>query len=317
MANYKTHSVGKNEKGIPYAFQLEGYISSAAPYFKSAEGDKKAFLSVSMGIGCEVELLMALANGTYEKGATYGGGEFVDLHLFGERAEKFSPVLNKGRRVVVSGPIKMEPFTRKDGSAGQRLVVNVDNIVDGGSFKAGIAPTVGKDIAVSTLSYVSKDGVNRNISMACTVSGTVVGCRGLAQGASGTSYLSFGVKTGMSAAKIYDLANGTFSKDKVYDEKKTIINVAVFREVAERLSKIIGNGAIVVLSGPVETRNYNGDTSYQLRPRNDAITVLKYAESGDSADAPAAGSAAAAAAETAPEAGNFEPVEDEDDELPF
>ena len=318
MANYKTHSVGLNKKGEPYAFQLEGYISSAAPYFKAAEGDKPAYLSASMGIGCETECLLALANGAYERDKQYSGGEFVDVRLYGSRAEKFSSVLNKGRHVVVSGLLKQETFTRKDGTSGERLVVNVDNIVDAGSHKEGILPTIGSDIAVSTLSYTGKDGVTRAIPMACTMSGTVIGCRGLAQGGNGTSYLSFGVRTNMPAEKVCDLANGTYKKDKEYDTKKTIVNVTVFREVAERLSKVVADGAIVVVSGPVETREYNGNTSYQMRARNNAVTVIKYAER-KSEDAPAGGTAAAAAAHTPDPnpADGFAALADDDDELPF
>ena len=54
--------------------------------------------------------------------------------------------------------------------------------------------------------------------------------------------------------------------------------------------------------------------SYRIRPRDNAVTVLKYAAAGT---APAAGSAAADAA-PAPDEGYFAPVaEDEGDELPF
>ena len=45
--------------------------------------------------------------------------------------------------------------------------------------------------------------------------------------------------------------------------------------------------------------------------------MIKYGPRDGSAPAPAAGSAAAAAEPDTSAAGNFTPVEDEDDELPF
>ena len=318
---FLTSCVGMTAKGVPYAIQLEGYIASAAPYFKEASGEKKAFLSFSIGLRGSAARMMALANGTYEKGKEYGEkgedglekDEFADLHLYGTLAEKMSKVLVKGRHVVVSGPMKMEEYTRKDGTTATRLVVNVDNIIDGGSRKNGVDPTIGTDIAVVTTTYTGKDGVTRSTPMAATVSGTVIGA-GELKNSNGTDYLQFGIRTGMSAEKIVALAGGTYDKGKEYDDKKTIINATVFGKAAERLAKVIKDGAVVVVSGPADANEYDGKVSYRIRPRDNAVTVLKSAAAGT---APAAGSAAADAA-PAPDEGYFAPVaEDEGDELPF
>ena len=316
---FLTSCVGMTAKGVPYPIQLEGYIASAAPYFKEASGEKKAFLSFSIGLRGSAARMMALANGTYEKGKEYGEkgedglekDEFADLHLYGTLAEKMSKVLVKGRHVVVSGPMKMEEYTRKDGTTATRLVVNVDNIIDGGSRKNGVDPTIGTDIAVVTTTYTGKDGVTRSTPMAATVSGTVIGA-GELKNSNGTDYLQFGIRTGMSAEKIVALAGGTYDKGKEYDDKKTIINATVFGKAAERLAKVIKDGAVVVVSGPADANEYDGKVSYRIRPRDNAVTVLKYAAAGT---APAAGSADAA---PAPDEGYFAPVaEDEGDELPF
>lgn len=315
---YKTHSVGMTTKGEPYAFQLEGYISSPAPYFSAAHDDKKAFLSASIGLPCAADQLMALAKNEYDKEKSYVAPEFATIKLYGQAAEKFSSVLNKGRHVVVAGRLVWRQFTTKDGNPGERLEIEVDNLIDAGSFKDGVDPTVGSDIAVATLAYKSRqDGLDRTLPMACTVSGTVIGAKPLGTSPKGNSYLQFGIRTQMSAEKICDLANGTYNKEKAYDGKKTIINASVFGTRAEGLAKVIADGAIVVVSGAVEAREYNGNISYQIRPRGDAVTVIKYGPRDGSAPAPAAGSAAAAAEPDTSAAGNFTPVEDEDDELPF
>ena len=240
---------------MPYAIQLEGYIASAAPYFKEASGDKKAFLSFSIGLRGSAARMMALADGTYDKDKDYGSeDDFADLRFYGPLAEKMSKVLVKGRRVVVSGPMKMEEYTRKDGTTATRLVVNVDNIIDGGSRKNGVDPTIGTNIAVVTTTYTGKDGVTRSTPMAATVSGTVIGA-GELKNSNGTDYLQFGIRTGMSAEKIVALAGGTYDKGKEYDDKKTIINATVFGKAAERLAKVIKDGVVVVVSGPADAND--------------------------------------------------------------
>lgn len=315
---YKTHSVGMTAKGVPYAFQLEGYVSSPAPFFSAAHDDKKAFLSVSIGLPCPADMLFAMAKGEYDKEKNYSVPEFATLRLYGKAAEDYSSILNKGRHVVVSGRMVWREYTTKDNNPGERLDIDVDNIIDAGSYANGIEPTVGNDIAVSTLSYTNKqDGLTRTIPMACTVSGTVVGCRPLSTSPRGTTYLQFGIRTNMPAEKIVDLANGTYSKDKAYDGKKTIINATIFGQRAEGLSKVLSNGAVVVVSGAVDAREYNGNVSYQIRPRGDAVTLIKYGARPSSAPAPVNGTAAAAAEPDTSAAGNFAPIDDDDDELPF
>jgi len=317
---YLTAAVGMTVKGKPYAIQLEGYVASAAPYFKEASGDKKAFLSVSIGLRGSAARLMARADGTYDKDKEYGTkdsdgleiDEFADLHIFGKTAEEMSKALVKGRRVVVSGPMKMETYKKKDETEGQRLVIDVNNIIDGGSRKNGIAPTVGNEIAVVTTTYTSKDGIVHNTPMACGVSGTVINCDGLKTSESEVSYLGFGMKTNMPAEKICDLANGTYSKDKTYDEKKTIVNVTLFGKQAERLASVIADGAVLVISGRVEAHEYNEKTSYRMRARD--LTVLKYADNGGAA---AAGTSAPSEPETSSGPSEFETFTDDDGELPF
>lgn len=315
---YKTHSVGMTTKGEPYAFQLEGYVSSPAPYFSAAHDGKKAFLSASIGLPCAADQLMALAKNEFDKEKSYVAPEFATIKLYGQAAEKFSSVLNSGRHVVVAGRLVWRQYTTKDGNPGERLEVEVDNLIDGGSFKDGADPVIGNDIAVATLAYKSnQDGLERTLPMACTVSGTVIGTKPLGTSPKGTSYLQFGIRTQMPAEKICDLANGTYNKDKAYDGKKTIVNASVFGTRAEGLSKVIADGAIVVVSGAIEAREYNGNISYQIRPRGDAITVIKYGPRNGSTPEPAADSAAAAANPDTSAAGNFTPIDDEDDELPF
>jgi single-strand DNA-binding protein len=53
---------------------------------------------------------------------------WVDCALWGKRATSLQPYLAKGHRVTISGPIKLEAYTAKDGTAKTRLRLSVDQV---------------------------------------------------------------------------------------------------------------------------------------------------------------------------------------------
>ena len=53
---------------------------------------------------------------------------WVDCALWGKRATSLEPYMAKGQRVTVSGPIKLEAYTAKDGTPKTRLRLSVDQI---------------------------------------------------------------------------------------------------------------------------------------------------------------------------------------------
>lgn len=326
---YSVASVGKTAKDTPYAYALEGYVASATPFFKAAEGDKKAYLNVSIGLSGSKARLMDLANGTYDKEKDYGDkDEFASVRIYGEAAEKLADKLVRGRHIVVSGALSLQPYTSKTtGAEGEELVITADNVVDLGARKTGVEPAISANVGVANRSYTTKDGVVRTENMATGMIGTVIGCKGLSVSEKGIRSLAFGVKTNLPAEKICDLANGANTDGKEYDIKRTIVNVVFFNDQAERLSKIVRDGAIVVTAGPVEARDYNGNVSYQMRGRS--LVMGKYAPMdapGAPAPAAVAGTAAPAAAAVAAAdaaalgddaSGYFVPMDDDDGTLPF
>lgn len=67
---------------------------------------------------------IGVATGTREKPETM----WVDCALWGKRATTLQPYLFKGSRVTVSGPLKLEEYTAKDGTPKTRLRLSVDQI---------------------------------------------------------------------------------------------------------------------------------------------------------------------------------------------
>lgn len=312
---YLAADVGTDAKGHPHAFHLEGYISKPA-YFKEATDEKSAYLGTSMGISVNPERLMALADGTYDKTKDYGSneGSFVTLNVFGKEAESFSKVCNTGVRVAVTGTLEWNTYSTKDGTDARELRIRCNKVVVMGG--KGVEAEVSPSIAVSTNVYTGKDGVQRSVNYAELMTGEVIGCRGLAEGGTGKKYLSFGVKTKMPAKKICDLANGTYNKDNEYDDKKRIVNAVVFDRAAEAMANVLRDGAMVVLTGPVTEREYNGDTSYQMRPR--VVSIMKFAPRAEGEPADGAVPAGSVAAAGVPDSSGFVPLDEDDgDELPF
>ena len=315
--------MGKDVEGNPYAFHLEGFTASKDPKFVAATDDKDAFLGISIGVGRPADVLLALANGEYDKNANYTLSDFVGLRLYGKLAEEFSKTYVVGTKIAVSGKLSLRTYQKTDGSEGQEVVCNVKELVVMGGKNAD--PKLSASIGTATYVYRDKKlGGDRSINMAQLLTGTVVGTPALRE-SNGKNFFTFGLKTLLPAAKVYDLSNGLQARGN-YETNKTILNITVFDHQAETLSKLLRAGAQCVVTGPVRDREYNGNVSYDMNAR--AVGIMKLAPlpagsgSGNSNPAPtgsaaaAAGSAASAAVNTIPKS-DFTDLEDEDGELPF
>lgn len=316
---YLANIVGRTVENDPYAFHLEGFAASNDPKFFPADGEKQARFSFSIGIRGAADELLARANGTYNKENTYSMSEFVDISLFGKDAEEVSKVYVKGMKIAVAGKLSLRTYDKADGSQGSAVSCAVNKHI---LMESKGKPIVAKVTnAFGTVSYVYKDktGSDRIINMAELLSGTVIGTPKFGE-SNGHKYYSFGLKTAVPAAKVFDAVNGNDTKNKEYDANKRIINVVVFDKKAETLANLAKPGAMVAVTGPVKEEEYNGSVSYRMSARE--VGMMKFAPLPAGEDNPAgpapAGSAAAAADGPAPiPSGEFMPMEDEEGELPF
>lgn len=311
---YLPAELGLNKDNKPHAFHVEGFISRP-PFYNEASGDKKAFLSTAIGINMSPAKMMALADGSYSKDTNYGEDSgFLGLKIFGKMAEDFSKICAVGVKVAVAGNLEWRDYTKKDQTPGKELVLNVSTLVVMGG--KGVDPVISDNVGYSTRTYV-KDGITHSQPMVELMSGRVVGCNGLKTSDGGKQYLTFGVMTKLPAEKIYDLVNGSYKKDKKYDDKKKIVNVTLFDRSAEAMAKVVRDGAEVVVTGPIEAREYEGSISYRVRSRQ--CSIMKFAPK---TEGEADTQIAAPAVETAAEAVNttgFSAIADDDDDcdLPF
>lgn len=54
--------------------------------------------------------------------------QWVDCSLWGKRAESIAKYVKKGDKITVSGELKLEDFTRRDGTPGSKLAVRVNDL---------------------------------------------------------------------------------------------------------------------------------------------------------------------------------------------
>jgi single-strand DNA-binding protein len=65
---------------------------------------------------------------------------FIDVNMFGTRAESVSRFLTKGKQVGIDGRIRMDEWTTEDGQKRSKLEVYADNIELLGSRGEGSGP---------------------------------------------------------------------------------------------------------------------------------------------------------------------------------
>jgi single-strand DNA-binding protein len=78
---------------------------------------------------------------------------FIDVNMFGTRAESVSRFLTKGKQVGIDGRIRMDEWTTEDGQKRSKLEVYADNIELLGSRGEGSGPR-----PVTEASFVDEAG---------------------------------------------------------------------------------------------------------------------------------------------------------------
>lgn len=304
---FTTGYVGKSgDQG--YAYQVEGNLVRPGELRQTKKNTP--YTANSMGIGGNIWRLLAMAEGTHTKDATYPedtSASFLNIIAYDAVAEALAD-LPKGARILVSGPISKR--TIKDAEKGDRTLVQVvveSFAVVGNKTHAEVIPgTAG----AATNVYTGNDGEEHKQNIATLVSGKVFDAKEPGVTGNGRPYFNFSVFAQEPAQKVLDRANGK-ATDGEYDEKMKLINVSVFGKQAESLAKLVKKGMTVSISGSIDEEVFEGKT--YIRMNLGALNVLKFPDPEnevpeDSGDAPVNGT------------GAFDSIpddDDDDDELPL
>ena len=304
---FTTARVGQTSSG-PYAFIVEGNLTHPGTLNKKGE---KAYTNNSIGIGMSAYRLLAMADGTYDKDATYPDTPFVDLVAFDAVAERLA-ALPKGARIAVAGKIAKHSFTGKDNAQRESVQITVSDFATL-ACKA-VEKGVGAKATVPATEVYTKDGEEHKNAIACLVSGNIYSVGELgASSTTGNSYLQFSMFAQEPAQKVLDKATGEDIKDKEYDEKMCLINVSCFGKQAEAMAKLLKKGMSICISGRITENIYEGKSRIQMTCAG--LCVIKH-PAEEAAAVPTDPAAAEASAATG-EGFSAIPKDEDEDELPF
>lgn len=291
---YLATDVGMTDKGMTYAFHLEGNLTRD-PELRPAVEDKGSMLLASIGINMGAFALMAKAKG--EAVPEDEGKTFITLVLYDELANKFVNEAKKGEKVAICGELK--EFTNTKGEK------NVEVVVDNYVMLPRNDGKLNTRLTTANRAYTTKDGRNGVSNMATLLTGKIVGLNPLGTDKNGHSLLRCGLKTvNIPTEAIADkVLRGTKAE---YDkDAKTIINVVFFGQDAERKAKFLSNGMKIAVTGRVAENSYEDKTSVVVYPQDVSIVEWSHDESS-------------ASTATATSAEGFTEVGDVDDgDLPF
>ena len=92
-------------------YVCSGNVTRDATLNTTGNGNKVCGFSIAVNVGFG------------ERASTH----FVDCSIWAKRGETLQPMLTKGTAVIVSGELKVEAFTKKDGTPAQSMRLNVDS----------------------------------------------------------------------------------------------------------------------------------------------------------------------------------------------
>ncbi len=270
---FLTCNYGTNSNGVPFAFHVEGNVGRE-PFFKAGEGEKKSVINFSMGIGRSAWVLL---------GKDGPENPWVTVVGFGPVAETLHAAgLCQGAKVVVSGRVAEEAYTKEDGTSGSNVRIYADNAyILANRVHEGGEPN--KTVARATRVYESH-GERHQESLACLLGGKIVSVTPVNE-VNGQPTISFDIELPIAGRKMEAIVSGKYNKDENYGDY-TKVRCSVWGQRAQRLGRVLALGNVVVVTGAPYTREWNGQTYVNLSIRD--ISVMKWATPAATGNASAA-----------------------------
>lgn len=278
------------ETVVPYAFHLECTVTQPPHFFPAADG-KPAAVSINVALGAAPERIMALADGSYVRGQTYGDGrQYGEVTAHGQLAEALS-AFSGGDTFAVCGPVAWRNWTSRDGRTGRTFSVAAEYVQL--TRSKHYAPAVQPGFVPAVKLWTDRNGQERRDPTVCLVTATVVSAPGqVYTSGNGVAYLPLQLSLQLPARQLYDAANGVNVGD--YPDYRTV-KAVLFDRTATALAGRLREGTQVCLTGTISEDTYQGQsTGYTIRPR--VLTILTYTAGYQAAPAASYGAPAQAAA---------------------
>lgn len=283
------NTLDKNGNVVPYAFFVEGIVTSVGT-FREAADNKPAVQNLSILVGRNPWALLG-KDIEAEQANNPDVNEdkpFVSIGVFGNAAARIKDI-QKGQKVVLCGRPSKNGYKKKSGEDATVVSISVDEIYVCQN-KNGEAE-IPRSWVNSIVNRYEKQGEAQTQHvgmMACTV------LRGadIRTTPSGQTVASAKVKLALPATEADARINRVYNKETDYGSHMEA-SIAVWGTRASKMGKILapGNVLAVLVSSKTNTGN-DGNVYVNLNARD--LSVMKWGASADSA------TDAAPAAEPAP-----------------
>lgn len=258
---YQVAIVGDSKYG-PYAFHIEGHATQKPTYIEAKEG-KKARCYFGFAVNDNAWRILGKAEGDEDAYSDREDSVFMNVTAFGITAERISKAVDRGTLLMLSGKISHSTFKKRDGSEGEAVLITANHFV---------VIDEGNNMPASASGVLSLWKGKEN-HMLCGVCGYVKKMGSLQHAQTGENYLRVAIDTTAPVDQTFALANGTYSGDEIYNQKKLFATIWGNRAI--RLSTMLQPGMPVMLTGRgTVSPSANGDGMFYRLSAN-AVTLFR------------------------------------------
>lgn len=228
-----------------YELMIQGNATQDATCRAASEG-KQALTFFDIGVRENAWTLLGRAEGDADKYGDRPETSFISITAFGVVANQAEKV-KKGQLLAICGKISRREFTRRDKTTGEKVEIVASNVV----ILDESSPKNTNIVGVKSL-YEDRNHTQQEAPMACCADAKVTKVGTLQNSQDGTAYLNVTLETAGCIDRAWDLADGTWSKDKEYKEHR--LYATLWGKSAENLNGRLAVDNRVCVTGTMSQR---------------------------------------------------------------
>jgi len=228
-----------------YELMIQGNATQNATVRAASEG-KQALAFFDIGVRENAWTILGRAEGDANKYSDRPETSFISITAFGVVANQAEKV-KKGQLLALCGKISRREFTRRDKTTGEKVEIVASNVIILDETSQKSTNVVG----VKTI-YEDKNHEQQEALMACCADAKVTKVGALQNIQDGTAYLNLTLETAGCIDRAWDLAEGTWSKEKEYKEHR--LYATLWGKSAENLASRLAVDNRVCVTGTMSQR---------------------------------------------------------------
>ena len=228
-----------------YELMIQGNATQDATCRAASEG-KQALTFFDIGVNENAWTLLGRAEGDADKYSDRPETKYISIAAFGVVANQAEKV-KKGQLLAICGKISRREYTRRDKTTGEKIEIVASNVVN-------LDETSQKNTSIVGVKsvYEDKNHERQEALIACCADAKVKKVGTLQTSQAGTAYLNITLETAGCIDRAWDLAEGTWSKDKEYKEHR--LYATLWGKSAENLNGRLAVDNRVCVTGALSQR---------------------------------------------------------------